>query len=277
MKSIFLSFVLLLSLGMYSCNNGNANNGKFKKMAGNDSFKNAHEAPLPMVAAGLKGEMIYIEVAKGKKAMGYLRKSETASTKYLFIFHEWWGLNDYIKKEVDSFAKQLPGTNVLAIDMYDGQIATTPEKAGELSKNSDDDRIKTIILGAIKYAGDKAEIATLGWCFGGGYSLQATILGGAKIKACVMYYGLPEESRDELKKINAPVLGIFGTQDKFITPQVVKEFQANMKAINKPLEVKSYDAVHAFANPSNPKFNKEAADDARKLALSFLNEHLFGR
>ena len=135
-------------------------------------------------------------------------------------------------------------------------------------------RAEDIIKGASKYAGPKASIASLGWCFGGGWSLQTALLVGPKAAGCVMYYGMPEQSVAKLKTLKCDVLGLFATQDDHITPAVVQQFEKDMQVAGKKLTVYNYDAVHAFANPSNPKYNQQFADDAHAKALAFLQERL---
>jgi carboxymethylenebutenolidase len=162
---------------------------------------------------------------------------------------------------------------VIALDLYDGKVATTQQEAGKYMGEAKEERIRAIIKGALDYVGPKAKIGTIGWCFGGGWSLQTALMAGKQTSACVMYYGMPETDVDKLKAINGPVLGIFAKKDGWINPDKVKEFEANMKKVAKKLTVKMYDADHAFANPSNPKFDKEAAADAHKAALAFLKKY----
>ena len=92
--------------------------------------------------------------------------------------------------------------------------------------------------------------------------------------ACVVYYGMPEFDVERLKTLNGPVLGIFAKQDEWITPEKVQEFEKAMKQAKKQVTIKTYDAVHAFANPSNPKYDKKAASEARKLTIEFFKKHL---
>ncbi|NBV12889.1 MAG: hypothetical protein EBS07_02350 [Sphingobacteriia bacterium] len=105
---------------------------------------------------------------------------------------------------------------------------------------------------------------------GGSWSLQAALLAGNQAKGCVIYYGMPEESVDKLKTLSCDVLGIFADQDKFFSTQVVDNFKSNMKKAGKKLTVHTYAADHAFANPSNPKHNKEYSKDAMEKSLKFL-------
>ena len=168
----------------------------------------------------------------------------------------------------------LVNTNVLAIDLYDGKIAETPGVAQELMGGLKDDRARLIIQGALNYVGVKAKVFTLGWCMGGGWSMQTALMAGNQLGACVLYYGMPETEVGKLKTLKGDVLGIFGTKDAWINTEVVSQFEANMKKAGRKLTVKNYDADHAFANPSNPKHDVTAAADAYKVSLVFLKSRI---
>jgi carboxymethylenebutenolidase len=180
----------------------------------------------------------------------------------LFVFHEWWGLNDYIKKEAEKYFVDLKEVNVLAIDLYDGGVATTREDAGKLMAGLNDARARAIVNGALTFAGKKAKVATLGWCMGGAWSLQTAIEGGEKVDACVMYYGFPEMNVERLKRLDTDILGIFAEKDAFINVKTVKLFEEKVAEAGKSITVYNYVAEHAFANPSNPDFNEQATKDA---------------
>ncbi len=245
----------------------------FAMLASNQEFVGGHEAPLPYSYAG-EGQMIEFKTTDGQMGHAFEIKSAKPSNKYLFVYQEWWGLNDYIKKEAARFAEEMPGVNVLAVDLYDGQVATTPEEAGKLMQSTKTDRAVAIIKGAQLYAGPKAQFASVGWCFGGGWSLQSAMLGGKQTVGCVMYYGMPEKDVAKLKTLNSDVLGLFAEQDKSISPEVVAQFEKNMAAAGKKVTVKEYPAVHAFANPSNPKYDQALAADAHQRALAYLKARL---
>jgi carboxymethylenebutenolidase len=245
----------------------------FAMLANDQEFVGGHDAPLPYTYAG-EGQTIEFKTPDGKTGKGFEIKSAKPSTKYLLVYQEWWGLNDYIKKEAARFAQEMPGVNVLAVDLYDGQVATTPEEAGKLMQSIKTDRAQAIVKGAQLYAGPKAQLASVGWCFGGGWSLQSALLGGKQTVGCVMYYGMPEKDVAKLKTLNSDVLGLFAEQDKSISPEVVAQFEKNMAAAGKKVTVKEYPAVHAFANPSNPKYDQALAEDAHQRALTYLKARL---
>ena len=242
-------------------------------MAADPAFQRLHAAPLPFTYTGA-GEMVKFATTDGQTASGFLLKAKQPSNKWLLVYQEWWGLNDNIKQQAETFYNDLKDVNVLAVDMYDGKVATEPAEAGKLMQSASKDRLATIQKGAITFAGPKAEFASVGWCFGGMLSLQSALMEGQKAKGCVMYYGRPEQDVEKLKTLNTDVLGIFGTKDKGITPEMVQEFEKNMKTAGEKLTVKNYDAAHGFANPSNPIYDKAAADDAYKLALGYLKDKL---
>lgn len=241
----------------------------FAMLANDKDFSGGHDAPLPYSYAG-EGQMIEFKTPDGTPGHGFEIKSAKPSNKYLFVIHEWWGLNDYIKKEAAVFASEMPGVNVIAVDLYDGKVATTPEDAGKYMGEVKSERAVAILKGVEMYAGPKAQFASIGWCFGGGWSLQEALLGGKQTVGCVMYYGMPEKDVTKLKTLNSDVLGIFAAQDKWINPEVVGQFKKDMAAAGKSVTVESYDADHAFANPSNPKYKKDDAAKAHSQALAYL-------
>jgi carboxymethylenebutenolidase len=246
---------------------------QFSMLASNDRFVASHLSPIPFVFTPAKGGMITYKTDDGKTASAFEVKSETPTSNWIIMVHEWWGLNDYIKQEAEKLAAEVGNSNVLAIDLYDGRVAANPDDAKKYMGEMKDMRTNSIIKGAIDYTGKDARIGTIGWCMGGGWSLQTALLAGNKADACVMYYGQPETSVEKLRKLNAPVLFVFAKQDQWINQKVVDDFQKNMKEAGKKLTVLTYDADHAFANPSNPKYNKTAAGDAHKEVLSFLKEN----
>lgn len=247
----------------------------FQREAGNSAFKSWHISPRPFVYANQKGSMIRFATPDGQEGSGYFIPAKKKSNKYLLVIQEWWGLNDYIKQESDWYWDELDKeANVIALDMYDGKTASTPDSASKLVRSVNNDRLVNIIKGAIAHAGTNADIYTVGWCFGGAWSLQASIIAGKQGKGGIMFYGRPETNIERLKLLNADIIGFFGNKDRSPSPEMVDAFEKNMKEAGKNLTVHRYDAGHGFANPSNPAFNKEATEDARKKAIEFLQKRL---
>ena len=241
--------------------------------ASTPAFASLHITPKMVDPSDLVGTMISFDAADGNKANAYFIPAKKKSNKWLIVIQEWWGLNNQIKMEADQYYKDLGDMNVIAVDMYDGKVAATPDSAMKLMRGADMNRMTAIVQGAIKHAGAKASIYSVGWCFGGMWSLQTAILAGPQAKGSVMYYGRPETNMEKLKSIQCDIIGFFGNKDQSPSPAMVNAFEQNMKDAGKNLSVNRYDAGHGFANPSNPSFNAAAKTDSYAKAISFLKAH----
>jgi carboxymethylenebutenolidase len=237
------------------------------------AFQALHPSPIPMNYTGL-GEGISFKTPDGTEAKGYVIKAKKKSKKWLFVYQEWWGLNEYIRRQSDAFYKDLgENVNVLALDMYDGQVTADPKEAGKIMTTVKEERLTNIVKGGVAYAGKRAKIANVGWCFGGGWSLKSALIGGKHTVGSVMYYGMPVKEVDKLKTLNCDVLGLFATEER-ISKAVIEEFAANMKTAGKGLEYKIFNGVHGFANPSNPKYDEALSKEAYAMALGYLKKKL---
>lgn len=242
--------------------------------ASNTDFQAAHLAPTPFKFENGSGKTVEYKTPDGKIAKAYHVPSAVKTNNVLLVFHEWWGLNDYIKQEAETWQKALGDVEVYALDLYDGKIGTTPDEAGKLMQGLDGARAEAIVKGILTLIGDKKQIATIGWCMGGSWSFNAAVLADKQAKACVMYYGFPETDKTKLGKINSDILFIQGTQDGFISNDLVSKFESDLKEVGKKIKVEQYVADHAFANPSNPKHNKEFTADAFAKSVRYIKAGL---
>ena len=165
----------------------------------------------------------------------------------LVVIHEFWGLNDWVKEQASKLADE--GYVTLAIDLYRGKVATTPDEAHEIMRGVPEDRANRDLLAASSYLRsqknvDPKRVGSIGWCMGGGYSLDLA-LNDPKLKAAVINYGHLATDDAALKKINAAILGIFGGQDRGISVADVNKFEAQLKALGKTVEIHIFpDAGH---------------------------------
>ncbi|HRW98971.1 MAG TPA: dienelactone hydrolase family protein [Cyclobacteriaceae bacterium] len=275
MKKIYLiSFLLVSTLAGYSqgditiCHTPATE--KFALFASSEDFNSEHQMPRAYVHVSQSGgKMITFDCPDGMKANAYVVTSNSKTNNWIFVFQEWWGLNDNIKKWADDLHKEVGNVNVIALDMYDGKLATDRENAGKYMQAFKQERGDAIVKGALNYVGGKAKVGTVGWCFGGGQSLQAALTAGKQTVACVMYYGMPEEDVSRLKNLNSDVLNIWATQDQWINKDVMDKFEKNMAEAGKKLTIESYDADHGFANPSNAIYNEKAYMDAKAKTIKY--------
>ncbi|AUX46850.1 dienelactone hydrolase [Sorangium cellulosum] len=218
-----------------------------------------------------------VEVA-GTKAYLSLPPGAKAPLPGLVVIHEWWGLNEHIKHWTDRLAED--GYAALAVDMYGGKVATTPDDAMTAMKAVDEAKGIETVRAAHRFLTTDARVAaprtgSIGWCFGGAWSLKLA-MNEPELDAAVIYYGRLVTDPAKLKAIKAPVLGVFGNQDKGIPPEVVNEFDKALHEAGVEHEVLRYEADHAFANPSGERYDTKAAADSWERVRKFLAAKLKG-
>lgn len=194
----------------------------------------------------------------------------------IIVIHEWWGLTDHIKHWADRLAAL--GYDALAVDLYGGQVATTPDDALAYMKAVDPAASLAILTAAHAWlVGEQNAQRTgvIGWCFGGGWSLQ-TALAVPELDAAVIYYGRLETDPTKLAAIQAPLLGIFADQDTGIPPDVVDTFDTALDEAEVDHRILRYDAQHAFANPSGGRYDAKSAEAAWAEVRAFLEARLGG-
>ncbi len=197
----------------------------------------------------------------------------------IIVIHEWWGLNDNVRAMADRLAGE--GYMVLAVDLYGGKTAESPEHARQLMLQvvEDPSLAEQNIRGAYTFleTAGAPRIGSLGWCFGGGWSLNAAQLLPEALDASVIYYGQVTADDEKLAPIDAPILGLFGGADTGIKVESVEAFRAALERLEKEHEVHIYPGVgHAFANPTGTNYNAEAATDAWARTVEFLARYLAG-
>jgi carboxymethylenebutenolidase len=238
-------------------------------------FNQAHPVdPSPPVPTG---QMVSLALEGGGTAMAYVAKPKAAATGGILVLHEWWGLNDFVKGQADALAAK--GYLALALDLYNGKVATTPDDAGKLMQGLDQAHASAVEKAGVAWLKQNLQgkkIATLGWCAGGGQSLLASLGSPKDVSATVIYYGLPVTDVAQLKTLRGPVLGIWAKKDGWITPDKVAAFDKALTEAHVKHSFHSFDADHAFANPTGARYNPPAAAEANALTDKFLASVLKG-
>ncbi|HEX3553212.1 MAG TPA: dienelactone hydrolase family protein [Thermoanaerobaculia bacterium] len=258
-----------------------------QKAAARMAQEHQHDKPAPTPAATqepahpVSAEEVTYAQAGGKPVHGYLARPREAKGNLpaLVVIHEWWGLNDNIRAMTRRLAGE--GYQALAVDLYGGATADNPDAAMKLmngvmaNRAPAADNLKQAVAW-LKGRG-ATRIGVIGWCFGGGWSLQTALLAPNDIGATVIYYGHLETDPAKLAILKSPVIGFFGADDKSIPVDGVHAFETELKKQGRPVEVHVYDgAGHAFANPSGGSYRPEAARDAWQRTTAFLAKYLKG-
>jgi len=211
----------------------------------------------------------------GRSSTAYVARPKGTPHGGLLVVHEWWGLNDWVKSEADRYARD--GWLVLAVDLFNGTVTTDADEAQKLMSTLDDRSATEVEVAGVDWLAQALKgkkIATLGWSMGGGESLHAALSSPGKVSGTVIYYGLPVTDVNLLRKLSGPVLGIWARRDGWITPEKVAAFDLALKDAAIKHEFRSYDADHAFANPSGGRYNPAAAQDANEATRRFLKSAL---
>ena len=229
---------------------------------------------------GASGYLVYADTTNATSTSGQQQQQQQKLPAVVMI-HEWWGLNDNIKDMANELASE--GYVVLAADLYNGEVAADPNRAMELvsSVRENPEQAISNLQSAVQYLAslpnvNSSRIASLGWCFGGGQSLQLALNSEQNpLAATVIYYGNLVNDTNELSKINWPVLGIFGDQDQSIPVESVNAFEQALNEIGITNEIYIYPGVgHAFANPSGDNYAPAETVDAWEKTLAFLKKYV---
>jgi carboxymethylenebutenolidase len=249
------------------------------------SREHAGDAPLAspavraVAAAPIEEESVIYGGLAGRPLRGFLAwPTGNPAAPGVIVIHEWWGLNDNIR----SMARQLAaaGYSALAVDLYGGEVARDPDGARALMRSAlaDPDAARANLRQAhahLREVRKAPRTGSIGWCFGGGWSLEAALALGGELDGAVIYYGRVVTDQQRLAGLRAPLLGHFGELDRGIPLEGVREFEAALKELGKPAEIWVYKgAHHAFANPSGTRYDAAAAEQAWARTLAFFEQNL---
>jgi carboxymethylenebutenolidase len=222
-------------------------------------------------APAAKGTLV--DLADGSKAYLTLPEKWQPGGVAVLVIHEWWGLNSHIKHWADRFTAT--GRAALAVDLYGGKVATKREEASAAMQAVDQAKATATLLAGHAFLKADPRVkagkrASIGWCFGGAMSLQLA-LNAPDLDAAVMYYGRPVTDAAELKKIKAPLFGVFGERDRAFPPALIEQFRNGLAAAGVEHDVQLFPADHAFANPSGGNYDAKVAADAWEKVQAFLD------
>lgn len=181
----------------------------------------------------------------------------------VLVVHEWWGLNNYTKMRARKLAEL--GYIAMAVDIFgNGRNAANPQEAQELTMPfyKDPQMAKTRLDHAIEIIKqypqtDPANIAAIGYCFGGSIVLNSAKL-GSYLRGVVSFHGGLAGVPPNKNLLKAKILLCHGASDKFVNQHDIDVFKRQMDSVGITYTFKVYpDATHAFTNPDATKLGKE--------------------
>ena len=217
--------------------------------------------------------------ANGGTASGYLAVPESGKGPGVVVLQEWWGVDDHVKGLVDRFAAD--GFVALAPDLYHGDTTEQPDEAQQKMMAMSMDEAEKEMRGAVDYlagheAFDSSGVAAVGFCLGGGLAVWAATA-NPKVDAVVTYYYVMPHGKPDFSKVDAPVLGHFGTNDDFISVDDAKGLEQELKDAGVDATFEFYEgAGHAFANDHDRlgTYSQEHDRSAWQKTVDFLKRHL---
>ena len=217
---------------------------------------------------------------EGETLHGYLARPETPGPHpAILLIHEWWGLNAGMTVLAEALAAE--GYVVLAADAMQGRLTSNVPRALYMRLTTPQEVVQADLDAALNYLQDLPDVdpartASMGFCFGGGESLQLGLRQSERLAVTIMYYGAVVTNPELLRPFTdgQAVLGIFGEEDQQIFVDEVLEFEAALNSLDIENQVTIYAGVgHAFLTEENYD-EPGAAGDAWQETLTFLEENL---
>ncbi|MBV9257369.1 MAG: dienelactone hydrolase family protein [Ktedonobacteraceae bacterium] len=216
----------------------------------------------------------------GDGAYAYLvQPDDDAKHPGVVLIQEWWGIEPHVQDLAQKLAAE--GFVVAIPDLYHGKVVTEPDDAmrSMMMIRSNVNKAANEIIGALNTTRELGNVepkklGLIGFCMGG--FLTFTVASRySDLGAVAAFYGAGyDPTPEEVAKVNAPVLAVYGRKDDSVSPEQIEKIERLYKEAGKDITVKIYDAGHAFINPMHGAGDEKSAAEAWPLAVNFLKEHL---
>jgi carboxymethylenebutenolidase len=245
----------------------------------------------------LRAETVRIQGAGGDEIEAYLARpldgnNVVRGVGSVIVIHHLPGYDEGTKEITRRFAAH--GYLAICPNLYSREApGADPDDAAALARSQGgvpDERLVGDVAGAAAHLrslpGSNGRVGTIGYCSGGRQSFLAAV--SLDLDAAVDCYGafvtgtLPEgyplqvtTLEDRVGELHCPLLGLFGAEDKYPSPEHVAELEGLLKEAGKSYEFHSYEgAGHAFFATDRPSYRPEAAKDGWQRIFAFYGEHL---
>ena len=210
-------------------------------------------------------ETVSVKTLSGRTVSGVVAVPATVVAPALLLIHGDRGLNDVYKSFAADFARE--GFFALALDLFDGRTANfNPDRA----------RAAETISAWIEWLKadprTNGKVGVVGWSFGAGWALEASI--NTPVEATVVYVGLIYPEAKRLAAMKGPVMVHLGERDNAVSKNSLRIFENLMTEAGKSVEVYWYPGDHYFPFPPRPSYDKEQADAAWTRTTQFFRANL---
>jgi carboxymethylenebutenolidase len=243
----------------------------------------------------MTAETIRIAGHDGDEIEAYTARPTDQGTRgAVVVIHHMPGYDRATKEIVRRFAEL--GYDAICPNLYWREApGAAPDDAAATARAQGgvpDQRLVGDVGGAAQHLrsleSSNGKVGVIGYCSGGRQSVLAAC--NLELDAAVDCYGAfvtgtPPEGFplkvtnlvDQLPNLRCPLLGLFGNEDQYPTPEHVNELEEILKANDKPYEFHRYDgAGHAFFSVDRPSYRVAAANDGWERITEFYDEYLGG-
>jgi carboxymethylenebutenolidase len=252
-----------------------------------------HNRRHPEMTDAMRAETVQIAGNGGDAIEAYLAQPlDGAATGGVVVIHHMPGYDDSTKEITRRFAAR--GHLAICPNLYFREApGASPDDAAAAARAQGgvpDARLVGDVNAAAAYlrslGSSNGKIATIGYCSGGRQSFLAAC--SLALDAAVDCYGAfvvappPEgvplnvEPIVHLAKdLSCPLLGLFGAEDQYPSPDEVAVLEQALTDAGKTFEFHTYDgAGHAFFNTDRPSYRSEAAKDGWERIWEFFDRNL---
>ncbi len=229
---------------------------------------------------GVTGGHIHVVIEDGTQLPAYWAHPNTGRLfPAVALIHDWWGITPAVRHLAHRFAQV--GYYVIVPDLFNGQVATTPQRAIELVKELGDGgypRVDAALTVLETHHNTNRDVAVVGIGMGGSLAYEAAIV-RQDMEAAVVYYGFPQRYFGRLKNARVPVLAIYGQDEPYVKPpeldRVRQAFGANTHGLEHELLVLP-DVGHDFLSDESAESSRLRTHEALNKTFSFLEKYLKG-
>jgi len=229
---------------------------------------------------GITNGHIQIVMEGGKQLPAYWAHPNTGRLfPAVALIHDWWGITPAVRRIAHRFAQV--GYYVIVPDLFDGQVASTPERAIELVKALGDTgypRVDASLSVLESHNNTNRDVAVVGIGMGGSLAYEAAII-RKDMEAAVVYYGFPQRYFGRLKDVRVPLLAIYGQQEQYVTSADINRARRELAANPHPLAHEVLilpDVGHDFLADSASESGRVQGQIALNTTFSFLEKYLKG-